>query len=191
MPKNSFLQTISLLSFGIIIVTLLLNKSIFNHYFPHLIVLDFHFLFLSLMFSVSLSSAMYLIVRWDKLIIPGILAKLSQLKFMLFELTTFEKIYISFLAGFSEEILFRGLLQPLLGITIASVVFGAGHCITFGYFLLATGIGFFLGGVFNYSGNIFVPIAVHTLYNIFAFSLLQKIFLEEDETPKKILENDQ
>ncbi len=183
MPKNTFLQMASLIYTGLFIATLFLNKSIFKHYFPHPINLDFHFLFLSILFTVILISFMYLFIKYDKFIIPGILTKLSQLKYLIFELTTIEKIYISLLAGLTEEILFRGLLQPLLGITIASVLFGAAHFITFGYFLLATSIGFFLGGVFYYSGNIFVPITVHTLYNIFAFSLLKKIFLEEEKTP--------
>ena len=182
MPKKIFLQMASLIYTGLFIATLFLNKSIFKHYFPHPINLDFHFLFLSIIFLGILISLMYLLVKYDKFIIPGILTKLSQLKYLIFELTTIEKIYISLLAGLTEEILFRGLLQPLLGITITSVLFGAAHFITFGYFLLATSIGFFLGGVFYYSGNIFVPITVHTLYNIFAFSLLKKIFLEAENT---------
>lgn len=183
MHKKIFLQIISFLYGGVIFVTLFLNKGILKQYFPHPITLDFHFLFLSIIFSVFLISFMYLVIKYDKFIIPGILTKLSQLKYLIFELTTIEKIYISLLAGVSEEILFRGLLQPLLGITITSILFGAAHFVTFGYFLLATGIGFFLGGVFHYSGNIFVPIMVHTLYNIFAFSILKKIFLEEENEP--------
>ena len=183
MPKKIFLQIISILTGGIIFVTLCLNKGIFKNYFPHQIRLDFHFLFLSIIFSVILISFINLAVKYDKFIIPGILTKLSQLKYLILELTTTEKIYISLLAGFSEELLFRGFLQPLLGIIITSVLFGAAHFITLGYFLLATGIGFFLGGVFHYSGNILVPIMVHTLYNIFAFSLLTKIFLKEEKAP--------
>ncbi len=182
MPKKTFLKIFIQITIGLIVVTLILNKVIAKHYFPHPIILDFHFLFLSTFFLVLLISFIYLLVKYDKLIIPGILTKLSRIKHLILELSTIEKIYISILAGFSEELLFRGFLQPILGITLTSILFGAVHFMTIGYFLLATCMGFFLGSIFIYSGNILVPMTVHALYDIFALSLLTKIFLKEKTT---------
>ena len=183
MQKSIFLQILSYFTAGIIVVTLFLNKSFFNSYFPHQIRVDFHFLFLSIAFSLILTSTMYLVIKYDTLIIPGILSKLrSNIKELILKITTIEVVYISFLAGFSEELLFRGFLQPLIGIAFTSILFGVAHFITLGYFILATAIGFFLGGAFNYSSNILVPIMVHSLYNIFAFKLLAKIFINEETT---------
>ena len=55
-----------------------------------------------------------------------VMNKYAQL-FGAFELNQSEMIYISICAGVGEEILFRGALQPMLGIIITSIVFVAIH----------------------------------------------------------------
>ena len=55
-----------------------------------------------------------------------VMKKYSQL-FGAFELNHSEMIYVSVCAGVGEEILFRGALQPLCGITITSLLFVAIH----------------------------------------------------------------
>jgi membrane protease YdiL (CAAX protease family) len=37
-------------------------------------------------------------------------------------------------------------------------------------------IGFYLGGIYVYSGNILGPVMVHCVYNIFAINLLTRIY---------------
>lgn len=44
-----------------------------------------------------------------------------------FGLNKIEIIYISFCAGFGEEILFRGAIQPYLGVIITAIIFVAIH----------------------------------------------------------------
>jgi uncharacterized protein len=47
---------------------------------------------------------------------------LSNTKF-----TTFDRVQVSFFAGVGEELLFRGAIQPLIGIWLTSVIFIAIH----------------------------------------------------------------
>jgi membrane protease YdiL (CAAX protease family) len=83
---------------------------------------------------------------------------------------------ISLLAGVGEEMLFRGVLQdvfsrwldPSLALVLASVLFGLLHLITPTYALLAALMGAYLGWLYAQTGNLFVAIMVHALYDFFA-----------------------
>ena len=55
-----------------------------------------------------------------------VMTKYSQL-FGAFELNQSEMIFVSLCAGIGEEILFRGALQPIMGIVITSIIFVAIH----------------------------------------------------------------
>ena len=87
---------------------------------------------------------------------------------------------IALLAGVGEETLFRGVIQSVLGgwltpwwgLAIASVLFGLMHFVTPTYALLATVIGAYLGSLFLLTGNLIVPILVHTLYDVVALAYL-------------------
>jgi membrane protease YdiL (CAAX protease family) len=85
-----------------------------------------------------------------------------------------EIIILAAAAGIGEEVLFRGVLQGLAGIWITSLVFGALHALTPAYFILATGIGLYLGFLQDHTGNLLVPITVHWLYDCVALVLLRK-----------------
>lgn len=79
-------------------------------------------------------------------------------------------VLISVLSGTAEEILFRGWLQMEFNIVIASIVFGLIHIwgkegIPYGIY--AIGIGFALGGVYWYTGNLWAPVIAHVLNNLF------------------------
>ena len=83
---------------------------------------------------------------------------------------------LSLIAGIGEELLFRGVVQ--LGLTgwigdvgalvVASVMFGVAHFITPAYFVLATVMGAYLGGLYFWTGNLLLPILVHALYDFLA-----------------------
>ena len=91
-----------------------------------------------------------------------------------------ELAVIALLAGVGEEALFRGVIQgaltpwltPTGGVLAASVLFGLGHLITPTYALLASLIGLYLGGLFMISGNLFLVIIVHALYDFIALIYL-------------------
>ena len=84
---------------------------------------------------------------------------------------------VAALAGFGEELFFRGLLQlglsnvlhVWLAILITSLIFGLAHIVTLTYCLLAFLISLYLGFLFVHTGNLVVPIAVHALYDFCVF----------------------
>ena len=84
---------------------------------------------------------------------------------------------IAVLAGIGEELFFRGMIQlglsnlldVWLAILITSLIFGLAHAITPTYFFLAFVISLYLGFLFVHTENLFVPIAVHALYDFFVF----------------------
>jgi len=93
------------------------------------------------------------------------------------QLNLWQLALIAALAGIGEELLFRGLFQlglsNLLGvwwaILLTSLIFGLAHAITPTYFFLAFLISNYLGFLFEQTGNLIVPIAIHALYDFFVF----------------------
>lgn len=85
-------------------------------------------------------------------------------------------------AGVAEEVLFRGVLQaaaaPLLGNILAVVtvgaLFGAAHPVSAAYMLVATGLGFYLGTVYAMTGNLMLPIVIHTAYDCVALLVFRQ-----------------
>jgi uncharacterized protein len=88
---------------------------------------------------------------------------------LLAQCSWYDLVLVSALAGVGEELLFRGLLQPWLGLFWSNVVFALVHLITPMYALLAGLIGLFLGWLFNASDNLLAPIVTHGLYDLLAF----------------------
>lgn len=85
-------------------------------------------------------------------------------------------------AGISEEILFRGVIQPWLenswgmmaGLLVSSLIFGLVHAITLLYFIMATAVSIYLGLYLDYGStrNLLTPIIIHGLYDFFAFMVI-------------------
>jgi membrane protease YdiL (CAAX protease family) len=84
---------------------------------------------------------------------------------------------VAALAGLGEELLFRGLIQMglshlmdvWLAILLTSLIFGLAHAVTPAYCFLAFVISLYLGFLFVHTENLFVPIAIHALYDFFVF----------------------
>jgi membrane protease YdiL (CAAX protease family) len=89
---------------------------------------------------------------------------------------------ISALAGIGEELLFRGVLQPVLigwlgtwaGLAIASVAFGLVHAVTPTYAVLATLVGVYFGGLAIATENLLTPLITHGLYDFVALVYLTR-----------------
>jgi len=81
-------------------------------------------------------------------------------------------IVFGMLAGIPEEILFRGAMQPALGVVLAGVIFGALHAITLAYFVYATAAGIALGLLAIWRDGLWAPIAAHTVIDAIMFVLL-------------------
>ncbi len=98
-------------------------------------------------------------------------------------------LYLSLLAGVTEEILFRGLLQPLLeahwgwaaGIIFSNLLFAIAHFITPLYALLAGLTGLYLGFSLDFGGerNLLTPILIHALYDFLAFVAVARSYRSE------------
>lgn len=93
---------------------------------------------------------------------------------------------VCLLAGLGEEMLFRGVVQPaiaaisdqwwgdVVGLAVASLLFGLAHAITPTYVILATLIGAYMGALWLISENLVVPIVAHAVYDFVAVVYLAK-----------------
>jgi membrane protease YdiL (CAAX protease family) len=87
---------------------------------------------------------------------------------------------IAFLAGVGEEVFFRGWIQNALasklgiwaGILIASLIFGLAHYLSTNYFIYAFITGIYLGVIYNTTGNLYIVMAIHALYDFVALIYL-------------------
>jgi membrane protease YdiL (CAAX protease family) len=95
--------------------------------------------------------------------------------------TLFELAVICLLAGFGEELLFRGVIQaaleratgsPWLALAVAGVLFGLAHPITRTYAVVAGVIGVYLGWLLVASGNLLVPACAHAVYDFAALAYM-------------------
>lgn len=103
------------------------------------------------------------------------------------EMSLQDILLLSAAAGVGEEVLFRGVIQTVLGrhgLWVSSLLFGAMHALTFTYFVLAALLGLYLGWLFQETKNLVPPILVHAIYDAVALWLLRKRFREDlGETP--------
>jgi membrane protease YdiL (CAAX protease family) len=97
------------------------------------------------------------------------------------------------IAGITEEILFRGVIQPWMesswgmtsGLIASSIIFGMVHAVTPLYALLATLVGIYLGLAMDWGGqrNLLNPIIIHGLYDFLAFLAIVRTYRSNlDET---------
>ena len=90
------------------------------------------------------------------------------------------------IAGISEEILFRGVIQPWMenawginaGLIGSNIIFGLVHAITPLYTVLAVLVGIYLGLALDVGGdrNLLTPILIHGLYDFLAFMALMRSY---------------
>lgn len=93
---------------------------------------------------------------------------------------------LAVIAGVSEEVLFRGVIQPWMenlwgmsaGLIISNLIFGLVHAITPLYAVLATCVGIYLGLFLDYGGerNLLMPIVIHAVYDFLAFLVIMKAY---------------
>lgn len=85
-------------------------------------------------------------------------------------------LLISVLAGLGEELLFRGVLQPIIGLPLASLVFGAVHVGGrgfVGYGVWAACIGALFGWLMVFTGGLLAPIVAHAVYDALALAYVR------------------
>jgi membrane protease YdiL (CAAX protease family) len=95
-------------------------------------------------------------------------------------LTAADYALIALLAGIGEEGVFRGIIQGGLSgvmpepaaLLLAAALFGVLHFITPAYAVLAGLLGLYMGVLYLVTGNLLVPIVVHSLYDFVALLYL-------------------
>ena len=108
--------------------------------------------------------------------------------------STWQIALVSMLAGFGEELFFRGIMLDALrgngGMTwivavallVSSLLFGLAHAMTRAYLVLATLIGLYLGGLLLLSESLLVPMMTHAVYD---FVLLEYFLGRRDRNPTR------
>lgn len=82
---------------------------------------------------------------------------------------TGDALLLALASGVAEEMLFRGALQPVVGLFWASLIFGACHFLPrrelVAWSVYAVLMGLALGWLYEWTGQLLAPIAAHTLVN--------------------------
>lgn len=86
----------------------------------------------------------------------------------------FTLLFVALSAGICEELLFRGTLQPAMGLVWSSLLFGLLHAVTPTYAVVATLLGLFLGWEMLSTGDLVAPMLTHSLYDWLAFLELRR-----------------
>jgi membrane protease YdiL (CAAX protease family) len=86
-------------------------------------------------------------------------------------------VLIGAAAGVGEEWLFRGILQPLTGVVLASVLFGLAHVggvrmLPFGVW--ATAMGAIMGSLALATGGLIAPMVAHGVYDMLALGYIRR-----------------
>lgn len=93
----------------------------------------------------------------------------SELEQIISPLSSAEITWLALASGFAEELFFRGAMQPVLGLLITSVIFGAVHVGPKHVFLAWTTwafvMGLLLGVIFELTGVLWGPVLAHVWIN--------------------------
>ncbi len=103
-----------------------------------------------------------------------------DIKALFSRLRLFDLVMVSLIAGFAEEILFRGIIQIRFGIVTASILFGLVHFVSPAYLIVTSVMGLYIGGIFYLSGSLLVPIQLHFIYDLGALVYLRYFVQEGD-----------
>lgn len=111
----------------------------------------------------------------------------AELRAVLGPLTSWQILLLSLLSGFGEEILFRGVLQPRLGLWIAALLFGALHfpyrrlLLPWSAFALAMGV--VMGLLTERYGSLWPAILLHFMINYFNLHDLAQVPVKTRKGP--------
>ncbi|MBT8469381.1 MAG: CPBP family intramembrane metalloprotease [Deltaproteobacteria bacterium] len=93
----------------------------------------------------------------------------AELKEIISPLSSSEITVLAVASGLSEELFFRGALQPVLGLLLTSVIFGALHVgpkrVFLAWTFWAFVMGLLFGSIFELTGVIWGPVLAHVGIN--------------------------
>jgi membrane protease YdiL (CAAX protease family) len=97
--------------------------------------------------------------------VAGLQRTLVLIRDVLGPVAWWQILLIAGMAGLSEEVLFRGVVQREFGLLAASVLFGLCHPLSMAYVIYASLLGLYMGVVAKATGGLVAPILVHALYD--------------------------
>ena len=93
----------------------------------------------------------------------------EELKPIIEPLSSSEILVLALASGFAEELFFRGVMQPAVGLLWASLVFGVVHTgprrALLAWSVWAFVIGIALGAIFEWTGVLWGPVLAHVWIN--------------------------
>lgn len=129
-----------------------------------------------LLVGLGVGLALVVITRWADRRFQWASRLTEEFRGILGDVTRREALVLACLSGVGEEVLFRGLLLPSLGLWISSVLFGLLHVGPNVRFLpwtvMATGVGLLFGSLFVWTGDVVAPAVAHTVVNFLNFRFL-------------------
>ncbi len=102
-----------------------------------------------------------------------------------------ELLLIAIMAGIGEEVFFRGFLQgslgrvvnPWIALALVSALFGLAHYVSLSYAIVTGLLGAYMGMLLLLTGNLFVAVAVHALFDFLAILLISRMTLSSASEP--------
>jgi membrane protease YdiL (CAAX protease family) len=102
-------------------------------------------------------------------------------------ISTPNAVLLAMASGLAEEMFFRGALQAKVGLVLASLLFGVVHFVPRREFMpwtvFAVVVGFGLGGLFEWTGNLLAPVVAHVVINGVNLPLLIRRYGSEPKAP--------
>jgi len=93
----------------------------------------------------------------------------AEMKPLVDSLSTVEIHALALVSGLAEELFFRGAMQPVLGLIVTSLLFGAVHTgpkrIFVAWSVWAFVMGLLFGLIFEATGSLWGPVLAHVLIN--------------------------
>jgi uncharacterized protein len=145
------------------VISILLGLIFFDHlsYLNNISLQDFQIITIGVPVGIAVVLADILLMKW----LPSSYYDDGGLNERIFKKRNiFHILFIALFVAFSEELLFRGIIQTKLGLILASIIFAIIHYrYLFNWFLFVNIVvlSFFIGLIFEWTGNLAVTIAMH------------------------------
>lgn len=145
------------------VISILLGLIFFDHlsYLNHISLQDFQIITIGVPVGIAVVLADILLMK----LLPSSYYDDGGLNERIFKKRNiFHILFIALFVAFSEELLFRGIIQTKLGLILASIIFAIIHYrYLFNWFLFVNIVvlSFFIGLIFEWTGNLAVTIAMH------------------------------
>ncbi|NHC39064.1 CPBP family intramembrane metalloprotease [Bacillus sp. MM2020_1] len=145
------------------VISILLGFIFFDHlsYLNNISLQDFQIITIGVPAGIAVVLADILLMKW----LPSSYYDDGGLNERIFKYRNiFHILFIALFVAFSEELLFRGIIQTKLGLILASIIFAIIHYrYLFNWFLFVNIVvlSFFIGLIFEWTDNLAVTIAMH------------------------------